>query len=611
MLGHLRSGNKRIKTIWWIITVGTVGSFLGLFVFFGGMGRDQGTRAQLSGNVGSINGEPVTLNQWQAQLGEELMGFRQRFGTDPQDRDLKTVEQQAWRKVVTERLFAQQAKKAGLGATDNEVVFGMRNNPPTILLAQPAFQTDGKFDPSKYQQALANPANNWAAYEAVLRGQLPVRKLQERLLAAIKISQPELQQAFRNRYDRFSATLLVVPPADTGRSSGSEEELRATYERYKSRMAAGPRTQLEVMISPKRYGAEETKAAMDQAKSLYDRASQGEDFAQLARDYSEGPNAEKGGLIDRWIQPSELGPMVAAALQVKKPGEVIEPVQEGGRVLLLKVMDPAQDTSSTKTQAPAPNAVRLSQIVIKVHLSQEELNTEYKEVKAIADRARAVGLSKAATEKGLSTTKTGYYDQNNNPPQLFSAPEAGDWGLMAKDNEVSPVFVGDDEFVVVQVAAQHKAGPPARDEVGDQLKMIADAEHRVDMSKARADSVLAALKSGQKLEDAAKLVRLTASSVQGSRQSPDPRLSGNPELLGMLLGSPAGRVIGPVRSAQGWSFARLDGVTAAPDSLFNDQNKAQLTNELLNTRQRAFFESYVEKLRGGAQVSDLRSSGRQ
>ncbi|HXJ68783.1 MAG TPA: hypothetical protein VNM39_07735, partial [Verrucomicrobiae bacterium] len=74
--------------------------------------------------------------------------------------------------------------------------------------------------------------------------------------------------------------------------------------------------------------------------------------------------------------------------------------------------------------------------------------------------------------------------------------------------------------------------------------------------------------------------------------------------------APPGKVVGPVRSSQGWSFARLDGVTAAPDTLFNDQTKGQITNEILQTRQRAFFESYVEKLRTNAQVVDLRASER-
>src|SRR5262249_38942773 len=163
---------------------------------------------------------------------------------------------------------------------------------------------------------------------------------------------------------------------------------------------------------------------------------------------------------------------LSAAVQAKKPGEIIEPIQEGGQVMVFKIMDPAQDTSSTKTPPPAPNAVKLSQILIKVRPAAEAMRAQYKEVKAIAARARAVGLSKAATEKGLATVRTSFYDDNSTPPQLFAAPEAAEWGLTAKQNEVSQVYEGEDEFVVVQVATQHRAGPPARDEVGDQLKMI-------------------------------------------------------------------------------------------------------------------------------------------
>ena len=610
MLGYLRSGNKRTKTIWWALTVLTVGSFLGGFVFLAGLGRDQGTRARLTGSVGSVNGEPVTVAQWNSALDESRQAYRQRYGVDPQDRDIKTVEEQAWNALVNEKLFAQQARRAGLGVTDNEVVTAMRNAPPAILINSPAFQTNGKFDLSKYQQALGNPNNNWAPFEDLIRRQVPVRKLQERLMAAIKLSEPELKQAFRDRYDRISATLVTVPAADSGHAAGTEAELASTYDRYKARMATGARTQLEVLVVPKKFGQEETRAAMDLAKSLFERANKGEDFAQLARDYSEGPNAEKGGLIDRWLMPSDLGGIIGAAVQTKKPGEVIEPVQEGSRVLVLQIMDPAKDTSRTKTPPPAPNAVRLSQIVVKVRPAAEALREQYKEAKSIADRAKAVGLSKAASEKGLGTMKTGFYDSNNAPPQLFAVPEAADWGLSAKQGDVSTVFEGEDEFAIAQVAMQHKAGPPARDEIGDQLRLIADAEHRVDMAKPRADSVVAGLRAGQTLEAASQAVRVTPRSVQTSRQQPDPRLSATPELLGMLMVAPPGKVLGPIRSSGGWTFARLDGMTPAADTLLNDQLKGQLTNEVLQARQQAFFASYMSQLRASSRVSDLRGGAR-
>ncbi len=607
MLSYLRSGNKRTKAIFWALTVLTVLSFVGGFIFLAGVGRDPASRARMSGNVGSVNGQGVTTAQWNAALDESRQAYRQRYGVDPQDRDVKAVEQTAWRTLVNERMFAQQARKAGLNVTDNEVLVGMRTNPPGVLLASPSFQTNGQFDPSKYQQALANPGNNWAPFEAALRQQLPVRKLQERLMSSLKLTQPELKQAFREKFDRVSATLVTVPAADSGKSGGSEAELNRIYDIYKTRMAAGARTQLEVLVIPKRYGPEETKAALDMGRSLFERAQKGEDFAQLAKDYSEGPNAEKGGMIDRWLSPAELGGMVGAAVKVKKPGEIIEPVQEGGRVVLLKIMDPAKDTSSTKTPPPSPDAVKLAQIVIKVRPATEDLRKQYKEAKEIAARAQAVGLSKAATEKGLATTRTGYYDQNNSPPQLFATPEAADWGMSAKKGAVSPVFEGQDEFVVVSVSMQHPAGPPSRDEVGEQLKLIADAEHRVDLAKPRADQLAAALKSGRTLEDAAKAAGLTATAIQTNLQQPDPRLSGAPDLLGMLFVAPRGKLLGPVRSSQGWLFARVDGTTSAPDTLFNDQMRGQLTNEILQKRQRSFFDGFVEKLRASAQVTDLRS----
>ena len=139
MLGYLRSGNKRTKMIWWILTVLTVLSFLIGFSFLGGIG-DRSAKARMSGNVGSVNGDKVSIAEWQAALEESRAAYKQRFGSDPQDRDIKSVEQQAWRALVNEKMFAQQARDAKLGATDAEVLVSMRMNPPSLLVASTAFQ---------------------------------------------------------------------------------------------------------------------------------------------------------------------------------------------------------------------------------------------------------------------------------------------------------------------------------------------------------------------------------------------------------------------------------------------------------------------------------------
>lgn len=605
MLGYLRSGNKRVKTIWWALTIVTVITFVGGFIFLAGVGRDQAANARASGAYGIVGDTKITRSMWQNALDEARANFRRQYGADPQDRDLKMVEQQAWRGLVAQTLLGEQASKAGLKATDGEVVQVFQTNPPAALMNMPDFQTNGQFDPQKYVAAIRNPQADWSQWEDLVRQQLPVQKLETRLLASLKLSQAELNQAFRDRFERLTAVVVQVPPADTGTAVGGDAELQRVYEKYKDRMVTGPRTQLEVLRVPKKFSPDEIKAQTDVASSLAERAMRGEDFAQLARDYSEGPGADRGGVIDRAFNPAELAPILAGHTGPLVPGTILRPYVEGSRVTLFKVIDPAQDTTS---KAPvAPGQVKLAQIVLKVRPSTESLRQQYADLVKIRDRARSVGLAKAATEKALSTSKTSFFNLDNEPQELFQTPEAGDWGVSHKVKEVSPVFEGSDEFVVVEVASQHESGPPTRAELGEQLKQVADLEHRVTMARPRAQQVAAALKAGQSLEDAAKAAGLLAVDVQLTRAQPDPRLMGAPEVQGAMWAAKPGQVIGPLRTTAGWIFARVNGVTPADTAMFTPEMKGQLTTQILQQRQQTFFNGLVQKLRSQAKIQDYRS----
>jgi len=133
----------------------------------------------------------------------------------------------------------------------------------------------------------------------------------------------------------------------------------------------------------------------------------------------------------------------------------------------------------------------------------------------------------------------------------------------------------------------------------------------VDEAKPRADSVLAALKAGRTLEQAAAAVRLAVTPIQTTRQQPEPRLAGTPEMLGMVFGAPPGKLVGPVRTSQGWWFARKDGVIASPDSLLDDQLRGQITTEVLSARQRRFFDAYIQRMRDQATIADARGPQRE
>lgn len=457
MLQYLRMGSKRIKVLWWILIVVTVITFVGGFIFIFGSGLDSTQSAKTRGDLGTVNGVGVTRADYQTALDDHRAAFQRQTGAEPDPEEAQALETQAWRSVVTQYLLSGEARKLGLRGYDREVVLSLQSSPPPALAAAPVFQTDGKFDPQKYLAALRDPGNNWAAFEEQIRQQLPIRKLQERLVASLKLSEPELRESYRDRFETIRVTVLQLPPSQQPNvPAPGDADVERAYQKYKSRFASGPRCQLEVLQIPMRFSPEEIRAAREQAQSLTDRARRGEDFAALARDNSEGPGAAKGGEISRVFQPAEFGEALAPHMAALPKGGVSDPFQDGPYWVVLKVLDRLPDPLS-----PVPS-MRVAQIAIRVRAGDTSLRDQYQAARKIRDRATRIGLGKAAAENGLATSRTPPYDYANPPQQLATAGQLADWGLGAKPGAVSQVAQGIQEFTIVQVAAQRPAGAPPR-----------------------------------------------------------------------------------------------------------------------------------------------------
>ncbi len=603
MLRFLRSGNKRTKAIWWVLIIVIVVTFVGGFVFLFGMGFDSTGGAQMRGEVGVVNGEPITRADWQNAVADQRATYERRLGTEPVERDEKAIETQAWQTLLTQRLVGQLARELGLRAYDREVLLALQTQPPAALAASPDFQTDGKFDPTKYQAALQNPNNNWSAFETVIRNQLPVRKLEERLLASVKLSQPELQEAFRDRFEKITATVVAVPPDVQAKvPAPTPADIERVYREQRGRFTTGPRVELEVLSVPRKYTPEDVRVARQLAQSLVDRARKGEDFAQLARDFSEGPNREQGGVINRVFQPAEFGPELGPHMGALQPGGVSDPYQDGGRFIILKLLERVPDPISSTP------SMRVAQIVIRVRASEGTLTEQYETLKKLRDRAAGLkSLGKAALEKGLPTTRTGWFDTTTQPQALAGVPEATEWGLGAKLHTVSPVFEGSDEFAIVEVTGRHEGGPMPKEQLGEPLRQLAELDARVKLAKPKADRIAQALAQGRSLEDAAAATGLEAVVARDMmRARLDPSLATAPEAAGVAFGAPVGRVMGPIQAMTGWYFVRVDRRDAAPDTLLNQQLRGQISTEILTRRQQSFFAGWVGALRMKAKVEDLR-----
>lgn len=602
MLRFLRGANPRTKTIWWVLIIVTVVTFLGGFVVLFGLGAGLDTfRGRATGSVAMVDGEAISRADFQNAVAEQRDNYRARYGQDPAERDQKSLEVQAFRALVLQRILTEKAKALGLNAHDREVVLTLQTSPPRALMNNAAFQTNGKFDAEKYQQAMRDPSLNWAPFEEMVRDQMPMRKLQERLMSSIKLAEPELREAFRYRFERVNATVVVVPPATEGaQPEVTDADLQRVYDKYRDRFVSGPQTQLEVLVVSKQFGEAEVRSAREVVQSIIARARRGESFATLARDYSEGPGAEQGGVVDRIFAPAEFGAELAPKVAAMDTGQVMDPVQDGPRFMIFKILEKPLNPSTGQP------GIKIAQIVISVKPNDDAIRTQYQELTKLRSLAEHQGLGRAAATMGIATSKTDFFDLSQTPQELLGVPEASDWGVGAKVKQVSPVFEGTDEFAIVQVLGQKPAGPLPRANITDRLRRIAQVEAAVDRSKPRADAVARSLSAGRTLEQAAAAVGLPPAQVSGlTRAQPDPKVAGSPELIGALFAARPGQVVGPFRGLNGFYFGRLDGRTE-PDSASYEQMKGQISSEMMQSRQRAFFDQYMADVRAGAKVKDLR-----
>jgi len=71
---------------------------------------------------------PSPAAEYQAAIATQREAFRRQYGSDPADRDEKNTEAQAWRSLVSQKLMAGQARKAGIAVHDREVVIALQTS---------------------------------------------------------------------------------------------------------------------------------------------------------------------------------------------------------------------------------------------------------------------------------------------------------------------------------------------------------------------------------------------------------------------------------------------------------------------------------------------------
>ncbi|HOZ49479.1 MAG TPA: SurA N-terminal domain-containing protein [Candidatus Hydrogenedentes bacterium] len=459
---------KYRKVILWALVILVVPTF----VLWGGYRRSDKSdddRRMLEGTVARVGSIPISAIEFQRGLNAEAER-RSQYGERP------TPEEMA-QDGTANRVLDRLVDNALLRDVEAQRAFACsRDYLVQRLKDDPSFKTeDGQFDAGTWNAFVeGSKGRDWNEIYDSVNEQVK----REVILGVVQASARPLENEIRAEFDlertRMKVKYVTIEPAITP----TEEELKAHYD-----------------ADPSVYNVPEQRVAQYAAVSLLapkpaladevlQRARDGEDFAELAKQYSDGFQADAGGDMG-WLQDGEniaehqrvvLGMAVGA----------ISDIVEGPRGYYLFKVD-----EERTAEGGGQREVKVRQIEFHPTLTDSETAERRQQADALLAKAKESGnLEEAAQDAGFSVRISGKFSSESTEIENVSRMDSYAFRKGFDGVEVdqfAPVIEGRDNLLVAKVIEYEAPTPQALEDVRDRVEQ--DVVRQIQASDEYADKI--------------------------------------------------------------------------------------------------------------------------
>ena len=324
--------------------------------------------------VATVNGVEIEKTDYQNSLSDQRRMLVQMMGQNV-DADYfasRAFKLQVLETLIDSRLQAEYLRDRGFRVTDEQL--------SKKISSFSAFQVDGQFDPTRYEQLVRNAGLSVEGFERQQRQQGAIDQLRAGLRGSSLVVSSMTDRAIELLYQRRVAQFAVVDIAafedslvvgsealrdefdankaqyvqpeqmqvefirlsvdELGKQANvSELEQRAFYDNNVERFTQPEsRSASHILLSLAEDDAEDVVDTREQeAKGIAARARSGEDFAKLAETYSKDPgSASRGGDLGI-IRPGAMAPSFETVVFDLKEGQISDPVRTAYGWHIIKV----------------------------------------------------------------------------------------------------------------------------------------------------------------------------------------------------------------------------------------------------------------------------------
>ncbi|HEX9934021.1 MAG TPA: peptidylprolyl isomerase [bacterium] len=595
---------KYMRHIMWIVAI----AFVATIIFSWGMGgfKKRGVPTE-SGLVGVVNGRKIMYQEFAAALDEEYKRVRETENVEElSEYQRGSIRDQVWNNMIREIVMADEVKKLGVKVTPEEIAFYVRNNPPPDVRSSQQFLTDGKFDPMKWEQALRDPRNinGVLSMENYYRMSIPLQKLQQQILATVRISDGEVEEAYRRNNEKVNVKYVLFDPADVPQSGihVGEKEMKAYYDKHKKDFFEPERRKIQYILFPIKPTPADSAQTRAEAADLMDQLRGGADFAQLARENSEDKgSATNGGDLGFFGRGSMVKPFDDAAFSAKV-GQVVGPVETVFGLHIIKVMARKQEAGQTQVQA--------RHILLTFKTSPETQDAVQERAQYLLEeieKSKGKRFAELAKEEKMEIRETDWFPKGGFITGLGMASRVNALAFLQKKNWISPVLQLDKNLILFRISSiRQEMFRPFAEAKTSILGTLAQ-EKQMEEAGRRCETFKKKITNPQDFEKAALSDSLPVNETgYFSMNAAVPRIGRDAQFIGAAFRLKKGECSEPVKGTRGWFLLlAVDRIPIDPAAL--GREKTTLRENLLTEKQNQAYSFWMRRLIEKAKIQDYRN----
>jgi peptidyl-prolyl cis-trans isomerase D len=506
-----------------------IGLIAVVFVFWG----IYSFRERPGSKIAYINGDLITGQEYEAVYRDMLEALQKQYREYWNDNLIKVfrLRQRALESLIRKRLISQEAARLGLRITDDEVA--------DAILTHPAFQVNGKFDEGRYRSLLRYNRMETADFESGIKLELLGQKVHQYVKSffpltdmeienyytyqkekinigflsldpqdfkgKIEIKQEEKEEYFKEnkeKYrisDRIKIAYLTLDPTDfVDKATISEKEISDFYELNQERFKDPKQVKARHIlfkVPPDAPESEEANAK-DRALAILKRVRDGEDFAALAKEYSQDPAASKEGDLGYFKRGQLAKPLEELAFTLKT-GEIGGPVRTPSGWHIVKVEE-IKD-ASIKTLPEVRDQIEET---LRKDISQDMAHE--RALSLMDQMPYDIELATYAAQHGLTGKESDYFPKDGAIPVLGGDERLKESINSLEKGEVSEVIEHKDKFYIIQVVDIKDSYIPKISDVSEKLNKDFMDHISLVAAKREAEGYLEELKGGADWSELAK-----------------------------------------------------------------------------------------------------------